>query len=1010
MIFSLVSLKFYVISILLINLVSKSFPLKFQTSNVNAGRARLVLFQGKTRHEVIGRSCPVGIAFAKPELFSCACVTGVWAFYDIMCAAPLQIVGGVNHCFELPLDTYIQQAILVSNPTRAHGEVLTFFDGDLETVRTKFFRETHTLVNATSHVLTIGTSWTVTSQDGLRQICLDSSKHPVFEDEYTSATSAYCSYKGMNNFIRHVGSVSAGCQEDTKRLEPETCYPFLESNSEQVCTDISLLEAYEMAVEEEGNDLSSTAERKPREFKKLIKESKRTTTTTTTTTTTPTTITTTPTTTSLTTTTSTTPSPTGPMIVFHNYWNTTLDSYDLEQSQLARSILLHQDLEGASFINLASSLDAKPLPNDGGDYKQSRRHRNPDPEPDPSKLTKDEMLKIYQAEVQNQASFLTLNTPKSKQSILEIIWAYQRNEIKKALDLSINGTVEPDQDQVELLLNAALMVLYEKCPSVPMGYLTLAVEAFVRMQREWYRSSFRLIRGKYLDDILVSLRNCAIKSPPYDFVKPSGSSCGAKNPDSIYYANTTKKIDIPEKYNSDGFEPIIETVWKVTVHSLILCNAELSQNIRYLSELTIIFTEIFSNPINLLWKRNYTVEQEYGGVIGDVKSIMKNIDVCISTALLYTQSPLNYSRPDFKPEPGWVPETSDEEEVTVPNNDDGAKRDGRNIIGLSAFNGLPSDSPEIIGDLPAVRSIITNSLEDNAAGEKVSTENISPVTEIFPPVTEILPQVTEILPRVTENLSPGSENPLPLLVQETTSRKTTTDSGSESETNEEDETEEVSEGTGESTATAPQIILTTTTITDTTLALTPEVRTYRPKVIFDEEDPTTAKPTTQTTIPTTIPTTPTPAITPSPLPTTTPPADSIIEPSRSDVGTTTSTTPLTTTSKLEGFPQSAPVIGNNEAQESATTVRSLAPNDETTESSESESESDESDDDETSKAPNMSDTTPAPDVSPETPRRRRRAVANNLEEQWRNQRSVLGMAYCLKKFDELRIHFDQDCD
>ena len=49
--------------------------------------------------------------------------------------------------------------------------------------------------------------------------------------------------------------------------------------------------------------------------------------------------------------------------------------------------------------------------------------------------------------------------------------------------------------------------------------------------------------------------------------------------------------------------------------------------------------------------------------------------------------------------------------------------------------------------------------------------------------------------------------------------------------------------------------------------------------------------------------------------------------------------------------------------------------------------------------------------------RRRRGVEyvdnsfiEDAEENWKRQRTILGMAYCLKKFDDPKLHLGQDCD
>lgn len=48
-----------------------------QKNAKNYGHSKLVLFRGKERREIDGKSCTVGTAFATPEQFSCACVNGM---------------------------------------------------------------------------------------------------------------------------------------------------------------------------------------------------------------------------------------------------------------------------------------------------------------------------------------------------------------------------------------------------------------------------------------------------------------------------------------------------------------------------------------------------------------------------------------------------------------------------------------------------------------------------------------------------------------------------------------------------------------------------------------------------------------------------------------------------------------------------------------------------------------------------------------------------------------------
>jgi len=46
-------------------------------TTTNYGHSTLVLFRGTERYEIDGKSCTVGVAFEKPERFSCACVNGM---------------------------------------------------------------------------------------------------------------------------------------------------------------------------------------------------------------------------------------------------------------------------------------------------------------------------------------------------------------------------------------------------------------------------------------------------------------------------------------------------------------------------------------------------------------------------------------------------------------------------------------------------------------------------------------------------------------------------------------------------------------------------------------------------------------------------------------------------------------------------------------------------------------------------------------------------------------------
>lgn len=167
-----------------------------------------------------------------------------WAFYGENCS-PLSIVGGQNHCFPLP-NAQITRINTISNPMRPFGNSLVLFKENMENIQQKVYRNVHLTSTVPLDIITVNSSWTITSLNGDQRFCLNSTKiiASMMDNGGGSRTKdqtfegVFCTFKNLANFTTDVGEILRGCNDSLPIIEilPTECQPILRQTSENVCS------------------------------------------------------------------------------------------------------------------------------------------------------------------------------------------------------------------------------------------------------------------------------------------------------------------------------------------------------------------------------------------------------------------------------------------------------------------------------------------------------------------------------------------------------------------------------------------------------------------------------------------------------------------------------------------------------------------------------------------------------------------------------------------------------
>ncbi|ODN05866.1 hypothetical protein Ocin01_00813 [Orchesella cincta] len=579
--------------------------------NKGYGHSSLVLFRGAEREEVDAKDCPVGIAFYQPQIFSCACINGIWAFYDNPCEAPVAVIGGNNHCFKMP-SRMISLAMAVSNPLKGLGDSLTVFENDMESMRSKIYRSLHMSLNAADVFVSLNTSWTLTSPDGTKSVCLANKVSDLETgdaEELPFPEVTYCSYVDVSREIPFIGGISKGCNSSME-LDPIRCETILPPNGEEVCLEPQILAAYVDSTKINldpvmaANYLESEDEPLQRisrtlnnlgKFQPTSAVTKRT---------------------SKITTQSTT----------EHYAKAYKDEPNWHQKSTTG------DSEGIRGRSLAASPTAS----------------------NTSSTSASSMIPTEEV-WQNPQAFLMPPPTTSNQLVTNHLWMYQRMAIRNALN--ITRLVPPDEEmsvqvdtgKVKKLLSVHAEIMKKVCPLVPESIFDIFTSTFLGILTKGFRWREPYVEQTHYLRILTALTLCKDSAAPMKF--KAVQQCNMKGSEFIILTDKDSKGDvnvplqIPEVFKSENFEPVIEAAWKtfISVHSY--CFKDFSDQFQDHHKYTTLMMGLFTNQLHDIWIRNKTVPVEYAGVLGNIGETMGELEKCAVGSRMGSEYPFHMTRP-----------------------------------------------------------------------------------------------------------------------------------------------------------------------------------------------------------------------------------------------------------------------------------------------------------------------------------------------------------------------------
>ncbi|CAL8142212.1 unnamed protein product [Orchesella dallaii] len=516
----------------------------------------------------------------------------------------------------------ISMAMTVSNPLKGLGDSLTVFDSDMESMRSKIYRSLHMNLNNADLFISLNTSWTLTSADGTKSVCLPNySTMESSEEEEPEAPAfpelSYCSFVNVSKEIPFVGAITKGCNS-TMELDPVYCQPILPPTGEEVCMDSAVLAAYSDSTklsldpvvvtnlldsEEEPNyrisrTLHNLGKFQPREVTSKRPKTKTTQSTT------------------------------------ENYAKAYKDEPNWHQRAITND-------DGSLGGIRGRSLAAAPSPAPPGSNKTS-----------PSAATSG--LQIEDA-WENPKAFLMPPVTNSNQLVTNHLWMYQRMAIRNALN--ITRLVPPDEEmsvqvdtgKVKKLLTVHADIMKKICPLVPVSIFDILTSTFMGILTKGFRWREPYVEQTHYLRILTALTLCKDSAAPMKFktVQP----CSMKGSEFIILTDKDSKGDvnvplqIPEVFKSENFEPVIESTWKTftSVHSY--CFKDFSDQFQDHHKYTTLMMGLFTNQLHDIWMRNKTVPVEYAGVLGNIAETMGELEKCTVGARMNSEYPFHLTRP-----------------------------------------------------------------------------------------------------------------------------------------------------------------------------------------------------------------------------------------------------------------------------------------------------------------------------------------------------------------------------
>ncbi|XP_035710524.1 uncharacterized protein LOC118436467 [Folsomia candida] len=269
------------------------------------------------------------------------------------------------------------------------------------------------------------------------------------------------------------------------------------------------------------------------------------------------------------------------------------------------------------------------------------------------------------------------NEDNVKSALDEIGHKLMREQIDQYVDLvvaQLTGMFDPgaaspqtpkDRYPVLKILDRIRLIMQKTCSPVKAEFFELALNSFLKVQLESFHVKEPYISHAVFVRIEYALKNCLAAAKAHVFGQDTNSTstcdAGGRND------KTSKMLDVhgdgkeivklPETppyavgvLDSGAIrEPLIETVWKMLINAHSYCYPYFKAYFNDHHALTVTLLPLFNNAIQDLWLKEggYDVDHHrlYGGMLGDVKRVLEDVDNCVSASRQISQYPWYMSRP-----------------------------------------------------------------------------------------------------------------------------------------------------------------------------------------------------------------------------------------------------------------------------------------------------------------------------------------------------------------------------
>ncbi|CAL8085385.1 unnamed protein product [Orchesella dallaii] len=230
------------------------------------------------------------------------------------------------------------------------------------------------------------------------------------------------------------------------------------------------------------------------------------------------------------------------------------------------------------------------------------------------------------------------------------------------------------------LLDYAKQIMAKTCISVSEDYLDLALNAFVNLQLETFHIKEPYIGYSAYRRIELAMEKCLKKADPHTFYHnfttetAPGEFCDENPADQVSEhvvmdagkpGETMTLIDLPDYAKSAMndtaiTEPLIETVWKMLVNAHSYCYIYFSDYFNDHHTYTVALLPLFTNKIQEIWLKGYMLGDAYpdnvlyGGLLGDIKKVMHNVDYCTGASKEASPYPWLINRPPRDKSNVWL--------------------------------------------------------------------------------------------------------------------------------------------------------------------------------------------------------------------------------------------------------------------------------------------------------------------------------------------------------------------